>query len=58
MKADKDFDLLIVPNGTHNIDNIPYVVRRRWDYFVQNLLGVAPPHTNRVARSAEGASAP
>lgn len=58
MKADKDFDLLIVPNGTHNIDNIPYVVRRRWDYFVQNLLGVAPPHTNRVAPSAEGASAP
>ncbi len=50
MKADKDFDLLIVPNGHHGIDNIPYVVRRRWDYFVQNLLDVKPPHTNVTVR--------
>jgi dipeptidyl aminopeptidase/acylaminoacyl peptidase len=54
MKADRDFDLLIVPNGHHDIDYIPYVVRRRWDYFVENLLGADPPHSNAVTAGAAG----
>ncbi len=54
MKADKDFDMLIVPNGTHDIDNIPYVVRRRWDYFVRNLLGVEPVRGAEAVGEAEG----
>jgi dipeptidyl-peptidase 4 len=45
MKANRNFDMLLVPNmfhgesGAHSL----YLIRRRWDYFVQYLLGVAPP---------------
>jgi len=42
MKANKNFDMLFVPNMAHGERN-NYLVRRRWDYFVQNLLGVTPP---------------
>ncbi|UHA74246.1 DPP IV N-terminal domain-containing protein [Paenibacillus sp. 481] len=43
IKANKDFDLLILPNVGHNITSSPYFVRRKWDYFVKHLLGVEPP---------------
>jgi len=43
IKANKDFDLLLLPNRTHGFGNDPYMVRRRWDYFVRNLLGSEPP---------------
>ena len=26
------------------IEFSPYMMRRRWDYFVKNLLGATPPH--------------
>ncbi|MFC7302570.1 S9 family peptidase [Cognatiluteimonas weifangensis] len=44
VKANKDFDLLLLPHARHGygMDGY-YVMRRRWDYFVQNLLGVEPP---------------
>jgi len=44
IKANKDFDLLLLPSQRHGygIDG-PYVMRRRWDYFVKHLLGVEPP---------------
>ncbi len=44
MKANKDFDLLLLPHARHGfgVDSY-YVMRRRWDYFVKNLLGVEPP---------------
>ena len=41
--ANKDFDLLILPNRTHMLTIDPYVIRRLWDYFVQYLLEVVPP---------------
>ncbi|MEU9886062.1 DPP IV N-terminal domain-containing protein [Sphaerisporangium sp. NPDC051011] len=42
--ANKDFDLLIIPNADHfMMVNRPYFLRRRWDYFVQHLLGETPP---------------
>jgi dipeptidyl aminopeptidase/acylaminoacyl peptidase len=41
--ANKDFDLLIVPGVGHDVDREPYVIRRRWDYFVRHLLGAEPP---------------
>jgi dipeptidyl aminopeptidase/acylaminoacyl peptidase len=41
--ANKDFDFLIMPNRPHGFGSDPYFVRRRWDYFVKNLLGVDPP---------------
>ena len=41
--ANKDFDLLMLPNRGHGFGNEPYMMRRRWDYFVRHLLGVEPP---------------
>lgn len=42
-KANKDFDLMILPNRHHGIRADVYYIRRRWDYFVQQLLKVEPP---------------
>jgi dipeptidyl aminopeptidase/acylaminoacyl peptidase len=44
VKANKDFDLLLLPNAHHGygMDSF-YVMRRRWDYFVENLAGNTPP---------------
>ena len=44
IKANKDFDLILLPNRSHGFGNEPYMVRRRWDYFVRYLLGAEPPH--------------
>ncbi len=41
--ANKDFDLLLLPNRRHGFATEPYMMRRRWDYFVRNLLGAEPP---------------
>jgi dipeptidyl-peptidase 4 len=41
--ANKDFDLLLLPNRGHLFGDEPYMVRRRWDYFVRYLLGAEPP---------------
>jgi len=44
VKANKDFDLLLLPNMHHGYaEDGPYVMRRRWDYFVRNLAGGVPP---------------
>jgi dipeptidyl aminopeptidase/acylaminoacyl peptidase len=52
IKANKDFDLIILPNRNHGFGNEPYMVRRRWDYFVKNLLGVEPPPYELKAQPA------
>lgn len=41
--ANKDFDLIMFPNRRHGFGNEPYMMRKRWDYFVENLLGATPP---------------
>ena len=44
IKANKDFDLLMIPNAAHGYGNASnYMMRRRWDYFVQHLAGAEPP---------------
>jgi dipeptidyl-peptidase-4 len=43
IKHNKDFDLILFPNRGHGFGNEPYMVRRRWDYFVKHLMGVEPP---------------
>ena len=44
IKANKDFDMLVLPNGNHGFgDAMPYFERRLWDYFVRNLRGEEPP---------------
>jgi dipeptidyl-peptidase 4 len=42
--ANKDFDLLALPNRRHGFGGEPYMIRRRWDYFVRYLMGAEPPH--------------
>lgn len=43
-KAGKDYDLIVFPNARHGYgENTYYMMRRRWDYFVKNLLGAEPP---------------
>ncbi len=43
-KANKDYDLVIFPNAAHGYGAYSlYMMRRRWDYFVKNLLGKEPP---------------
>lgn len=41
IKADKDFDLLVIPGGGHGVGGA-YGSRRRMDFFVRHLLGVEP----------------
>jgi len=44
IKANKDFDLLMLPNQAHGYGTMSnYMARRRWDYFVKNLMGAEPP---------------
>jgi dipeptidyl aminopeptidase/acylaminoacyl peptidase len=50
--ANKDFDLLMLPNRSHGFGNEPYMMRRRWDYFVRNLLGAEPPQGYEIGRLA------
>jgi dipeptidyl aminopeptidase/acylaminoacyl peptidase len=44
VKADKDFDLLILPGVGHGAAETPYGHRRRKDFLVRHLLGVEPRH--------------
>ncbi|HSD31161.1 MAG TPA: DPP IV N-terminal domain-containing protein [Gemmatimonadales bacterium] len=48
IKANKDFDLLALPNRRHGFGSEPYMIRRRWDYFVRWLLDAEPPAGYRL----------
>lgn len=43
IQANKDFEFLVIPNADHFLDDSPYFQRRRWDFFVEKLLGQTPP---------------
>ncbi len=53
IKANKDFDLIMLPNRGHGFGNEPYMVRRRWDYFVRYLLVAEPPKEYELRPPAE-----
>ena len=40
--ANKDFDMLIFPNKGHGLGE--NWMRRRWDFFVRNQIGVEQPN--------------
>jgi dipeptidyl-peptidase-4 len=42
IKANKDFDYLVVPGAGHGVTGSPYGKRRLQDFFVKNLLGKEP----------------
>jgi len=48
IEANRDFELLILPNQTHNLGRHAYFQRRRWDFFVKHLLDVEPPAGYRI----------
>jgi dipeptidyl-peptidase 4 len=44
VKADKEFDMLILPSQHHGYTGKynEYFTKKKWNYFVENLLGVKP----------------
>ncbi len=45
IKANKNFDLILIPNVPHGYGPASqYMMRRRWDYFVRYLAGGIPPN--------------
>ncbi len=46
IRADRDFDLLVVPGAGHSIGGA-YGERKRADFFVRHLMGTEPPDWNR-----------
>jgi dipeptidyl aminopeptidase/acylaminoacyl peptidase len=50
IKANRTFDLLVMPNENHQAFLSPYFIRRQWDYFVRNLAGAEPPADYEIRR--------
>jgi dipeptidyl aminopeptidase/acylaminoacyl peptidase len=50
IKANKNFDLLVLPGAGHTNGGI-YGDRKRYDFFVHHLLGVEPPDWNRLEKN-------
>ena len=42
IEAEKDFDLVVFPEARHGFGNGRYFMKKRWDYFVEHLLGIEP----------------
>ncbi|KAB7729275.1 prolyl oligopeptidase family serine peptidase [Rudanella paleaurantiibacter] len=55
IKANKDFDFLMVPNMGHSMGG-DYGERKRRDFFVRHLLGVEPPAWSAQLMSTNGQS--
>jgi dipeptidyl aminopeptidase/acylaminoacyl peptidase len=53
IKANKQFDLLVIPGANHTSGGA-YGDRKRFDFFVHNLLGVEPPEWNTGALLTDG----
>ena len=59
IKANKDFDLLMLPNQPHGYGTMSnYMMRRRWDYFVKYLLGAEPPKEYEIKSPRPAATVP
>jgi len=48
-KANRDYDLIVLPSGNHGFMSDPYFLRRSWDYFVRHLAGKEPPADYRLS---------
>ena len=62
IKANKQFDLLVVPGENHNAARggrySQYGQRKQFDFFVQHLMGVAPPNWNEAPAKPTSTQAP
>ena len=47
IRANKDFELVVLPGAGHTMGE-RYGEHKRFDFFVKNLLGVAPPKWSEV----------
>ncbi|MDX2061132.1 MAG: DPP IV N-terminal domain-containing protein [Gemmatimonadales bacterium] len=52
-RANRDYDLLVATNGSHYMAANTYYRRRRWDYFVEHLLGMKPPANYLITAPTE-----
>lgn len=54
IEANKDFDLLLIPNAAHGYGGAAgsYQQRRRWDYFTRWLLNAEPPKDYKIGAGA------
>ena len=59
IEANKDFDLLLLPNEAHGYDALSnYMMRRCWDYFVRWLLRAEPPTEYQIGAGARVVARP
>lgn len=52
-KANKDIDLVLLPNGGHTFDSCSYSLRRSWDYITRHLCGDEPPLDRKLSNGFE-----
>ena len=51
IEAEKEFDLLILPNLSHDFSLSRYFMLKRWNYFVEHLLHINPVADFRFAEN-------
>jgi len=44
----RNVDMLYFPNRDHQFTGEGYIMRRSWNYMVENLAGKTPPHAFRL----------
>jgi len=47
-KAQKDFQMMIIPNYSHGITHNPFYIKLKWNFFVKNLKGKTPPANFKI----------
>jgi dipeptidyl aminopeptidase/acylaminoacyl peptidase len=55
IKANKDFDMILIPNSGHGFAPANWVMVQRWNYFVRHLLDADPPRNYVMPAAAPGA---
>ncbi len=53
IEANRDFELLLMPNQNHECYRHPYYIRRVWDHFVRHLLRSDPPGDYRIGAAPQ-----
>ena len=46
-KADKDFEMIVIPGGGHTMGEL-WGEHKRYDFFVRHLMGINPPEWKDV----------
>ncbi len=57
IKANKDFEMLVLPGENHTSGGV-YGERKRYDFFVRNLMGIMPPAWNAIEEKKPAEAAP